>query len=151
MKHASCYRNISLDGDKCANKYKEAVRISSQATGQSATNPDLTMKLSCCALREFVHCKYYHVSLDCGKDAELFMRNHLGQITNPIMDRHCSAYTYGSEACKFTLDESIDSVATQTSIDISNGTANSSTYYWSTFLSIILSITPLLPFTLLYW
>lgn len=51
------------------------------------------------ALREFVHCKYEHVGLDCGARAELFMKNHLGQITNPIMERHCTAYVHGSEAC----------------------------------------------------
>lgn len=51
------------------------------------------------ALREFVHCKNTHVSQDCGVRASLFMQKHLHKITNPIMDQHCAAYTFGPDAC----------------------------------------------------
>lgn len=35
----------------------------------------------------------------CGARAATFMQKHLQRITNPIMDEHCSAYTFGHDAC----------------------------------------------------
>ncbi|RWS10331.1 secreted salivary gland peptide-like protein [Dinothrombium tinctorium] len=97
LKYASCYRNISLDETKCASKYSSA--LSAPSSGETE-DTDTVMKRSCCALREFVHCKLSHVGQDCGEKAEHFMEKHLSKITNPITERHCSAYTYGSEACR---------------------------------------------------
>jgi len=68
-------------------------------------------RVLCSALREFVHCKYLHVGQDCGVRAEDFMKNHLGQITNPIMERHCTAYTYGSEACLSLVQSEVKNTA----------------------------------------
>lgn len=45
LKHASCYRNISMDVDKCATKYRDAVKASSNAT--ETQNPEKSIKLSC--------------------------------------------------------------------------------------------------------
>lgn len=62
------------------------------------------------SLRTFIQCKYDYVGQDCGTEAEVFMRQHLGPITHPLLDRHCAAYTFGSYACADTVSSSHFSV-----------------------------------------
>ncbi|XP_054152474.1 uncharacterized protein LOC128951249 [Oppia nitens] len=103
LRHAKCFRNVSLDEHKCADRYREAVAISVDLEGKDLDvellDKESIMRRSCCALQEFVLCKNRHVVQDCGQRASLFMEKHLHRITNPIMDQHCSAYTYGPDAC----------------------------------------------------
>lgn len=62
------------------------------------------------ALQEFVQCKNIHVTIDCGERAGIFMQKHLYRITNPIMDQHCSAYTYGPDACSQRYPQTSEAV-----------------------------------------
>ena len=39
----------------------------------------------------------------CGENAAIFMRDHLPRITNPVLEHHCSAYTYGPGTCDEAL------------------------------------------------
>ena len=55
------------------------------------------------ALQELVLCKRRHVREQCGESAAIFMRDHLPRITNPVLEQHCSAYTYGPGTCDEAL------------------------------------------------
>lgn len=55
------------------------------------------------ALQELVLCKRRHVREQCGESAAIFMRDHLPRITNPVLEQHCSAYTYGPGTCDEVL------------------------------------------------
>lgn len=55
------------------------------------------------ALQELVLCKRRHVREQCGQAAAIFMRDHLPRITNPVLEQHCSAYTYGPGTCNQAL------------------------------------------------
>src|SRR6218665_2674081 len=48
-------------------------------------------------------CKRRHVREQCGEAASIFMRDHLPRITNPVLEHHCSAYTYGPGTCDEAL------------------------------------------------
>lgn len=49
LRHAKCYRNISMDREKCAEKYKIAVEVSGSLDGKdvSAVDKEDVMKRSC--------------------------------------------------------------------------------------------------------
>lgn len=55
------------------------------------------------ALQELVQCKRRHVREQCGEAASIFMRDHLPRITNPVLEQHCSAFTYGPGTCDEAL------------------------------------------------
>ncbi|XP_067123777.1 uncharacterized protein [Centruroides vittatus] len=97
LRHALCFKNISLDEDKCAPMYQNILKLSENVEDE----PDVEdgLRKSCCAFREFVHCKYLHVSQDCGSEAGEFLQEHLEKISAHLMYEHCATYTYGSEAC----------------------------------------------------
>ena len=48
-------------------------------------------------------CKRRHVREQCGEAASIFMRDHLPRITNPVLEQHCSAFTYGPNTCDEAL------------------------------------------------
>ena len=50
-----------------------------------------------------MQCKRRHVREQCGESAAIFMRDHLPRITDPVLEQHCSAYTYGPGTCAEAL------------------------------------------------
>lgn len=138
MKHAPCFKNVSVDAGKCAEKYRQAIQVTSQAYASPLSETDHTMRRSCCVLGEFLDCKYHHVARDCGRSAESFMRNHMEPIINPI-NRHCSAYTYGTEACAL-LPVQVSTSLPMAAVSINNNIlANSSQQIQVTLISLFLS------------
>ncbi|GFY67728.1 uncharacterized protein TNIN_3681 [Trichonephila inaurata madagascariensis] len=64
LKHAPCFKNVSLAEDKCAPKYRYLMELSENVNQRQ--NVDEGLRESCCAFGEFVTCKYLYVSQDCG-------------------------------------------------------------------------------------
>ncbi|GFW81410.1 uncharacterized protein TNCV_377581 [Trichonephila clavipes] len=97
LKHAPCFKNVSLAEDKCAPKYRYLMELSENVNQRQ--NVDEGLRESCCAFGEFVTCKYLYVSQDCGHDAALFLQQHLDRISSPLIHEHCAHYTYATDAC----------------------------------------------------
>nr|XP_042903436.1 uncharacterized protein LOC107439451 [Parasteatoda tepidariorum] len=97
LRHAPCFKNVSLAEDKCAPKYRYLMELSENVNQRQ--NIDEKLRESCCAFDEFVSCKYLHVSQDCGHDAARFLQQHLDRISSPLIHEHCAHYTYATDAC----------------------------------------------------
>ncbi|XP_054724637.1 uncharacterized protein LOC129234629 [Uloborus diversus] len=97
LKHSPCYRNVSLSEEKCAPLYRHLVQISANVDEKRSVDDGL--RESCCAFNEFVHCKYVHVTRDCGHDATAFLQQHLDRISSPLIHEHCAHYTYPADSC----------------------------------------------------
>ncbi|XP_022251438.1 uncharacterized protein LOC106467534 isoform X1 [Limulus polyphemus] len=95
--HAKCFKNISMDEEKCGPTYRHTLYLSENVKQEG--NVEEELRKTCCAFSEFVHCKYVHVSNDCGPEAGRFLRRHMERISGPLIHEHCAAYTHRSEAC----------------------------------------------------
>ncbi|KAG8193162.1 hypothetical protein JTE90_006990 [Oedothorax gibbosus] len=104
LKHAPCFKNVSLAENKCAPKYRYLMEVSENVNRRQ--NVDEGLKESCCAFGEFVTCKYLHVTQDCGPDAADFLQRHLDRISSPLIHEHCAHYTYATDACTTTTSAS---------------------------------------------
>lgn len=97
LRHAPCYRNVSMSEEKCALKYRHLIHLSESVNEQK--NVDERLRESCCAFNDFVLCKYIYVTKDCGQDAADFLQQHLDKISSPLIHEHCAHYTYASDSC----------------------------------------------------
>ncbi|KAH9522812.1 hypothetical protein DERF_006370 [Dermatophagoides farinae] len=120
--HAKCFRNISLDEQKCAHEYRDAIALP-PIQSQPVHSPPSQYRLSIVDLidsnslkpnrlyrqkrqlqmkeiimRRTLLCKRLHVREQCGQSASIFMRDHL-----PLLEQHCQAYTYGPGTCDEAL------------------------------------------------
>ncbi|GFS85834.1 uncharacterized protein NPIL_346431 [Nephila pilipes] len=97
LKHASCYKNVSLSENKCAPKYRHLIQLSEKM--EDKINVDDGLRESCCAFNELVQCKYMHVRRDCGQESANFLQQHLDRITNSLIHEHCAHYMYAINSC----------------------------------------------------
>ncbi|XP_064460435.1 uncharacterized protein LOC135370596 [Ornithodoros turicata] len=97
LRHARCNRNVTMDATKCAPAYRRTLMLAK--TVSQDKDVDQGLKRSCCAFSEFVQCKNFHVTRDCGARASAFFARHMQRISGPLMDDHCGQYAFGTESC----------------------------------------------------
>ncbi|XP_022238797.1 uncharacterized protein LOC111085280 isoform X1 [Limulus polyphemus] len=97
LRHALCFRNISVAEDKCAPTSRHTLWLSENV--KENENVEESLRKTCCAFTEFVRCRYAYVSADCGHEAGTFFKRHLERISGPLIHEHCAAYTFDMEAC----------------------------------------------------
>ncbi|XP_022251623.1 uncharacterized protein LOC106467728 isoform X1 [Limulus polyphemus] len=95
--HAKCFKNVSMDEEKCGPTYRHTLWLSENVKQEG--NVEEELRKTCCAFSEFVHCKYIHVTNDCGPEAGTFLRRHMERISGNLIHEHCAAYTHRSKAC----------------------------------------------------
>lgn len=94
LRHARCNRNVTLDEAKCAPAYRKTLELAK--TVSEAQDVDRGLRRSCCAFSEFVQCKSFHVSQDCGERASIFFSRHMQRISGPLIEDHCGPYAHGA-------------------------------------------------------
>ncbi|XP_035229949.1 uncharacterized protein LOC118201895 isoform X2 [Stegodyphus dumicola] len=104
LKHAPCYRNVTLSENKCAPLYRHLIELSENV--DEKRNVDDGLRKSCCAFNDFVLCKLIHVSRDCGQEAADYLQQHLDRISSPLIHEHCAHYTYAENSCSTSTSHS---------------------------------------------
>ncbi|CAN7952090.1 unnamed protein product [Ixodes pacificus] len=94
LRHARCNRKVTMDETKCAPAYRRTLELAK--TVSQTQDVDRGLRRSCCAFSEFVECKSFHVSRDCGDRASEFFARHMERISGPLIEDHCGPYAHGA-------------------------------------------------------
>lgn len=94
LRHARCNRKVTMDETKCAPAYRRTLELAK--TVSQTQDVDRGLRRSCCAFSEFVECKSFHVSRDCGERASEFFARHMERISGPLIEDHCGPYAHGA-------------------------------------------------------